>query len=336
VQDSDGDDDIVGVMASRKIVSSSPDFEETVASDFEAPFGELSVDTTGWEPGTHTVKVIVLDSAAQTDPVNLYETTGKSYPVYLTVYVRPREGAMFADSLVAKIVDEDSAVPTGAVFSGFEASSGVFEEGLASGLEMDSGVLLTTGLFSLWNGGDTGEGQDNREKVWRRVGDVELEDRITGRSTEDATALEFDVFCENGQLEFEYQFGSEEYDEFVGSYNDAFMVTVDGSLVTFVPDCSSIVAVNSVNNGNPAVSMEPTNPFLYLDDDEDIDPSVTPENQYRQVEYDGMTIRLVAHVFLEPGTTHRIRMVIADVNDGRLDSGLFIAGSSVRTIDPVP
>jgi hypothetical protein len=323
-------------MASRKIVSSSPDFEETVASDFEAPFGELSVDTTGWEPGTHTVKVIVLDSAAQTDPVNLYETAGKSYPVYLTVYVRPREGAMFADALVAKIVDEDSAVPTGAVFSGFEASSGVFEEGLASGLEMDSGVLLTTGLFSLWNGGDTGEGQDNREKVWRRVGDVELEDRITGRSTEDATALEFDVFCENGQLEFEYQFGSEEYDEFVGSYNDAFMVTVDGSLVTFVPDCSSIVAVNSVNNGNPAVSMEPTNPHLYLDDDEDIDPSVTPENQYRQVEYDGMTIRLVAHVFLEPGTTHRIRMVIADVNDGRLDSGLFIAGSSVRTIDPVP
>jgi len=334
--DDDGMSDIVGVIASRKIVRSSPDYEVMVASDFEAPFGELSVDTTDWELGTHTVKVIALDSTAETGPVNLYDTTGKSYPVYLTVYVRSDPGASFAESLVSKIVEEGSAVPSGEIFSGFEESSGEFEDGLASGLQMDSGVLMTTGLFSLWDGGDTGDGQDNRGKVWRRGGDIGLEDRITGRSTEDATALEFDVLCENGQLEFSYQFGSEEYDEFVGFYNDAFMVIVDGSLVTFVPDCSSIVAVNSVNNGNILAAMEPANPHLYLDDDEDIDPSVAPENQERQVEYDGMTIRLVAHVFVEANTAHRIRLVIADVNDGRLDSGLFVNEGSVRTVEPVP
>ena len=123
---------------------------------------------------------------------------------------------------------------------------------MASGLQMDSGVLLTTGEYVLWNGGDDDFDEEEKEKVWNAQGDQDLETRVSGRLTRDAAVIEFDLFCQHSQLEFEYQFGSEEYDEYVGQFNDGFMVTVDGVLVSFVPDCSGIVAVNSVGDGPPS------------------------------------------------------------------------------------
>ena len=78
------------------------------------------------------------------------------------------------------------------------------------------------------------------------------------------------------------------------------------------------------------------NEHLYLDDDDDIAPTPGP-----QVEYDGMTIRLRAHVFVEPQQEHAIRIVIADVDgsggsDFILDSGIFLGEGSVLTREPVP
>jgi len=218
------------------------------------------------------------------------------------------------------------------LFTGSQVSSDEFVAGFNSGLQMNSGVLLTTGLFSLWNGGNIYDnaGQNNTQQ-----GDADLENRVTGEKTIDATALEFDVFSLNGQLELVYQFGSEEYKEFVGAFNDGFMATIDGVLVTLVPDCSDIVAVNSVHPYIDA-SFPAINEHLYLDNDLDIDPSVTLANQPVKVEYDGMTIRLKAHAFVTPNTSHRIKIVIGDVNDGALDSGLFIGESSVRSINPQP
>jgi hypothetical protein len=295
--------------------------------DTASPFDDLTIDTTGWEPGSHTIRVVTRDVSGD-----------ESYPLYLTVFVRTGSGATFAETLVASIVDEATAAPSSEVFTGVEASSGVFGSGFDSGLEINSGALLTSGSFAIWNAGDDSSNEEAMDESSdvnfglnnQEPGDSELEDRVSGDATFDASVLEFDVFCSNGQLELVYQFGSEEYEEFVGSFNDGFMATVDGVLVTLVPDCSDIVAVNSVN------PVEPINEHLYLDDDLDIDPTVTQPNQPVQVEYDGMTIRLKAHVFVTPNTTHHVKLVIADVNDDQLDSGLFIGESSVRTITPQP
>jgi hypothetical protein len=190
----------------------------------------------------------------------------------------------------------------------------------------------------LWNGGDDGDNENKEGQILLARGDFDLENRVAGTLTEDASVLEFDVYCPNGQLEFEYQFGSEEYDEWVGDYNDSFMVTIDGAVVTWVPDGSEIVAVNSINNGNPGAypPVPAINRYLFLDDNTDIDPMVAQPNQPYQVEYDGMTIRLRSHVLVRPGTTHRVRFVIADVNDGQYDSGLFVSQGSFRTIKPQP
>jgi hypothetical protein len=301
--------------------------------DTASPFDDFTIDTTGWEPGSHTIRVVTRDVSGD-----------ESYPLYLTVFVRTGSGATFAETLVASIVDEATAAPSAEIFTGVEASSGLFESGFDSGLELDSGALLTTGSFIIWNGGDADtyagenmdEGYDSNFGINNEEpGDPDLEVRVTGDTTFDAASLEFDVFCSNGQLELEFQLGSEEYIEWVGDYNDGFMVTVDGVLVTLVPDCSDILAVNSVH---PEISTEfpAINEHLYLDDDADIDPRVDPVNQPEQVEYDGMTIRLRAHAFVTPNTTHSIKIVIADVDDDTRDSGVFIGESSVRTIAPQP
>jgi hypothetical protein len=226
-------------------------------------------------------------------------------------------------------------------------------------LEIDSGALLTSGSFALWDGGDapsaegTTETDDPSWGVDRfELGDPILEDRVAGFNTSDAAVLEFDVFCTGSQLEFVYQFGSEEYIEYVfdeaqsGCFNDAFIVTIDGVVVSLLPDCSDIVAVNSVH---PAITvaqsagclnddLDALNEHLYIDDDE-IDASLPPANQPVQVEYDGLTISLRVHAFVTPGV-HRVRIAIADVyttsQDDNYDSGIFLEEGSVRSLVPSP
>ena len=124
--------------------------------------------------------------------------------------------------------------------------------------------------------------------------------------------------------------GSEEYESWVGEYNDAFLIMIDGVAASFVPDCSDIVSVSSVN------TVAPSNEHLYLDDDQDILPTVPPGHESTRVEYDGMTIRLLVHAFVTPNRNHRVRFVIADVNDGQLDSALLLGASSVRSVSPMP
>jgi hypothetical protein len=70
-----------------------------------------------------------------------------------------------------------------------------------------------------------------------------------------------------------------------------------------------------------------------MGDDEDIDPM---GNLTSQIEYDGITVRLRAHVFVEPQSTHNVRIIISDVNDGIFDSAVFLETDSLKTTVPTP
>lgn len=332
VSDPDGLSDITEIEAYDITTSESEDGTAT-------PSGSLTFDTTSWALGTHTLRVVARDQAGD-----------ESYPLYLEIDV----SSGLAETLAANMVDGSSAtvVENSEKFVGVEASSGIFTSGEDSGLEIDSGALLTTGSFSIWNGGDpdTEDGENMGEHLDPNFGvnniepgDADLEDRVVGVRTTDAAAIEFDVLCQNGQLQLDYQFGSEEYDEFVGKFNDGFMVTItrpgasSGTVVSLLPDCSDIVAVNTVSQ----VPDYDDNEHLFLDDDLDIEPNVAPGNEANQVEYDGMTIRLKTHAFVTPDRVYRVKIVIADTdgndsNDHYYDSGVFVGESSLRTILPAP
>ncbi len=142
--------------------------------------------------------------------------------------------------------------------------------------------------------------------------------------------MEFDVYCAEGQLELEYQFGSEEYLEYVGTKNDAIAVTIDGVLVSLLPTGLDTVSVNSIHAYREGWGTE--NVHLYLDNDTEIKPTLPVENQSTRVEYNGMVVRLKIHAFVTPGQTHHVHIAIADVDDYELDSGLFIGRGSLRNI----
>src|SRR6185436_9045314 len=84
-------------------------------------------------------------------------------------------------------------------------------------------------------------------------GDPSLDALVPGYETFDATILEFDFVCDNPTaISFQYVFGSEEYNEWVGSpFNDVFGFFLNGVNIATVPTiCSSggiPVAINNVN-----------------------------------------------------------------------------------------
>jgi hypothetical protein len=219
------------------------------------------------------------------------------------------------------------------MYYGVQAAAAEFQDGWSSGLEIDAGVVLTTGLAQLWNGGDEADEMDEQSvpefQNNYEPGDDFLRTYFGAEWVSDAVVLEFDVFCSHPQLEVRYQFGSEEYPEWVGRYNDAFLITVDGVVVSMLPDGSQAVAVQSVN------SVHPANVHLYIDNDLEIKTRDPAPDAETLVEYDGMTVQLVAHVFITPGETHQVRIVIADVGisvDDAYDSALFINADSIRNI----
>lgn len=289
----------------------------------------IQIDTTHLDPGSYLMVVEVTDSLSY-----------RSFPRYLRFEVTDGSpGTSFAETLVAKIAEETTASPSGEIFTGIEASSNVFNGGTAAGLQFNSGILLTSGGFHLWDNGDSLE---SSAEMWESPGDDQLTDKVAGGFTKDAAALEFDVYCEDSQLELVLQFGSEEYLEWVsdlsrqGCKNDAIMVTVDGVVVSLVPGGSDIIAVNNIHplitgaeSNCPSIVdyLEADNEHLYIDDSE-------IGGGPGKVEYDGMTERLRLHAFVKPGESHRVRIVVADVDDADFDSGLFLKEGSLRTVDP--
>ncbi len=345
--DPDGNQTLARVEAKNLSHPGNP-FVRTV-SDTTAPFGPtLSLNTAGWPPGSHTIKVTATDdrdelgspSAVIPPPAN-YGTS--SLPVFITIVVETPSSTGHAEFFASYIADGTSAIVSNAIFRGVFDSTFHFADGIASGLEISQGLVMTTGLAASWDDGDlppppqTPPFSEQTTTRWKTPGDFALQDRIAATTTADAAVLEFTLECQNGQLEIEYQFGSEEYEEFINDYNDAFIITVDGVVVNLVPDCSDLISVNTVHGGKKNslgdYTVFPLNEHLFLNDDNDISPRAT--DQLKQAEYDGMSVRLRSHVFVSPGL-HHIRIVIADVLDDKYDSALFLKRSSVRSISPQP
>lgn len=135
-----------------------------------------------------------------------------------------------------------------------------------------------------------------------------------------AATVSFDVSTILDSISFRYVFGSEEYLEYVNSgFNDVFAIYISGPGINGRENISrlpngDIVSIDNVN----AVS----NSSYFIDNG---DGSSAPQNSSDQyIQYDGFTTPIVAKANVIPGEVYTITIVIADVGDGILDSGLFI------------
>ncbi|MEM6377636.1 MAG: choice-of-anchor L domain-containing protein [Bacteroidota bacterium] len=152
----------------------------------------------------------------------------------------------------------------------------------------------------------------------------------------DATGIEFDFIPTSTQVSFNYVFASEEYCEFVNdAFNDVFGFFVSGPgingrfgdrgiNVARIPETDERVSINSVNHlRNKEFFIEN---LLNVDLVAcDLQPTF---NTPRDVEFDGMTVRLRATIDVIPCETYHIRLVVGDVTDNILDSGVFLEANS--------
>jgi hypothetical protein len=214
-------------------------------------------------------------------------------------------------------------VPAGTTASGTFTNNAV---GGATGIDFSSGVLLTSGNALDAPGPNNSDSQSTANGA---AGDADLNALIPGYSTHDATILQFDFQFGDGSvggdLFFNYQFASEEYNEYVGSvYNDVFGLFVDGTNVAIAGD-GSTVSINNVNCGDPYNAAHVGDNCNQYQNNDPTNGVPTPLN----IEYDGLTTVLQAKALGLAAGTHTLKLAIADAGDFIYDSGLFIQGNSI-------
>jgi gliding motility-associated-like protein len=227
---------------------------------------------------------------------------------------------------------------------------GKFSNGLANGVGIDSGIVLTSGRVET-AGGNFGinSAAANQSSFGFPPGfpyapgdadlNVLLADAGSSSTTNDACVLEFDFIPAGDTVKFDYVFASEEYPEFACSgFNDVFGFIITGPGFTGVTNIAKVpgtnipVAINSINmapNGTPyniadCNSMGTGSPFgaLYVDNLGNANPNLV---------YDGMTTILTALAAVNPCDTFHLKIAIADAGDNSYDSGVFLKSGSLTS-----
>jgi outer membrane protein OmpA-like peptidoglycan-associated protein len=206
---------------------------------------------------------------------------------------------------------------------------GFFEDGAMS-LGMRKGLLMATGGITALPSANTMSGftaTNHNRLMGQAPPDAtysELANLLPHHpQTYDACVVEIDVVPTADTLSFNYVFGSEEYDEYVGSqFNDVFGFFISGEGITgeknlaVLPGTDTPVSINSINGGNGAVVA--SNPSFF----------VSNNDGHLPMEFDGFTRLMQIRQPVVPYKTYHIKMAIADVGDEALESGVLIEGKS--------
>ena len=226
-------------------------------------------------------------------------------------------------------------------YKGSSVAIGFFN-GVNTNIGLDSGIVMTTGTV-LSPGGPHGPNNGSAFGTQNGApGDPDLAS-ITGYSTVNASVLEFDFVPQAATVEFRYVFGSEEYNEYVNTvFNDAFGFFISGpgisgsyskgsENIALIPNTTSHVSINTLNNGITNPSTGPCNNCQYFIDN----------FGGSTIQYDAFTTVLTASYGVTCGATYHLKIVIADTYDYEWDSGVFLEaksftsqGVSLSTITP--
>ncbi len=214
--------------------------------------------------------------------------------------------------LVQNVLISGCVEASNIVYTGSEESIGYFSNGLP-GLDFNSGIILSSGEAIDASGPNNSPATCGNMQT---PGDSILTS-IINRSTFDAAILEFDFVPASDMISFQYAFGSEEYEEYVGNvFNDIFAFQISGgpedyenkNLAT-IPETDTPVSINNVNQNN-------NSQFYYNNDNG------------QHIQFDGMTYTLTAYAEVTPCETYHIRLSIADAADPIFDSGVFLKAGS--------
>ena len=211
---------------------------------------------------------------------------------------------------------------------GNQVSVGYFAGGVDV-FGFDEGIILSSGDVTL------AEGPNETIQAGMSFGDNSGDpdiDLFVNNPAFDVAGIEFDFVPVGKQVTFNYVFASEEYCEFVGSiFNDVFGFFVSGPGING-PYSNNSINVAKLPNSNESVSIntvnhnDNTNFYIRNEILEDAAQCSLPFVQSYQdlIQYDGMTTPFTATIDVIPCETYHIRLLVADVGDDQLDSGVFL------------
>lgn len=250
----------------------------------------------------------------------------------------------------------------------------IFSGGDNANLGMDEGVFFTTGRIEQLTTHNGWTGVSWSPPGGSMYSDPDLQG-IDNNAIFDAVIYKFKVTLADhtSAIRVVFQFGSEEYPDFVGSiFNDAFgffirPVSPGAALpggvpvinMARLPSSNNPIAVNQVNYGYQGVSAQSypatgpvdlTQSAHYLNNGHttvvggngNLIANNNPGPKPYYIEYNGLT-RLLTYDLtgLVPGETYEFKIAIADTYDGAFDSGVLIkkvqgtTGADVRIVKTV-
>ncbi len=229
---------------------------------------------------------------------------------------------------------------TNITFSGVDTAFGFFN-GMNSNIGLDSGLILTNGRAKDAVGPNNTPGKSFTWPNCHSYTDPDLAS-IANANVTSVAKVEFDFIPNSDSIKFTYVFGSEEYPEYVNSYNDAFGFFLSGpgisgpytnnaENIALIPGTNNApVSIDSVNctvhsayyvcnwpatTGFPCNVGCPTSSSL---------PSTT-------VQYDGFTVPLIAVAAVQCGQQYHIKLAVCNAGDCALESGVFFEAGSFTT-----
>jgi hypothetical protein len=216
----------------------------------------------------------------------------------------------------------------GGTYSGFDLSDGT------NHVSIPDGLILTNGVATGVEGPNPNRapgvtyGSASISNNLGQPGDTDLT-TLTGGPTFDANSLTLTFTTAPGvkSISFQLLFASEEFPQFVGSFNDAFGAYLDGQQITTDSSGKPL----TVNNNFFTFNNSGQTPDQYA-----ATAGKTPVNF--NFGYDGLTMALTTTAPLNPNVTvHTLKFAIADALDGNLDSAIFltdVTGSTQASTGP--
>jgi hypothetical protein len=227
-------------------------------------------------------------------------------------------------------------------YSGHPQAIGYFETGeLGSVLsEQDflEGIFLSTGFVyadTILNYGPNNSSHFGKNLETSGSDLIENLDSVAENlTTYDAARLSFDIKTYGDTLNIEFIYGSEEYNEYVGSqFQDIFAClfkaaedTVYENIAKF--QTAEIITVNTINNGqNNSGPCQNCSHYVYNGNGTELPYSVNPY----YIQFDGFTKAVKLKIPVDPLKIYSLIFVIADSGDAIYDSGVFLKKGSIRT-----
>ncbi|WP_179348258.1 choice-of-anchor L domain-containing protein [Winogradskyella pacifica] len=211
----------------------------------------------------------------------------------------------------------------GGDFGGTDQSYGYFDA-TGTNFPFESGIVLSTGRLNNVPGPNNNLSDDNAPN-W--IGDGDLENALNESGTINATILEFEFTSVASQISFRYIFASEEYQENNSNtcrYSDLFGFLIRPATgqqayenIALVPNTNTPVKVTTVMPGVQG-SCPPENETYFGNYNDSNAP----------INFNGQTAILTATANVVPNTTYHVKLVIADEQNYRYDSAVFLEASS--------